>query len=198
MIPTFVVIPTRGRSTLDDCVCSVSQQVNETILIDTSADGVGWHPLPRVRDVGDRNISRWWNHGLLRAARMAHQQYDATEWNVLVLNDDVIVPPGWVHTMTSALREGTADLAYPATWHKITGYAFVLRGESRIRADESLVWWYGDDDIQFQAEASGGVVTVDAPVEHRHPDEDTQADPELVAQTHLDAKTFEQKWGRMP
>jgi glycosyltransferase involved in cell wall biosynthesis len=199
VIPTFAIIPTRGRDTLDECIAAVADQVDTVIVVDTSTDGLDRYLA--IRDRGDRNISRWWNRGFLRARRLAVQGLQEAQpgvWNVVVLNDDVIVPPGWVDTMTGALRTGTADLAYPGMQHKITGYAFVLRGESRILADESLVWWFGDDDIEFQARAAGGVVTVHAPVDHRYPDHDTQADPALLAQTELDAKTFETKWGRMP
>jgi hypothetical protein len=199
VIPTFAIIPTRGRDTLDECIAAIAVQVDTVIVVDTSTDGLDRYLA--IRDRGsrsERNISRWWNKGFRRAARLAHQEYQATQWNVVVLNDDVIVPLGWTATVIGALRAGTSDLAYPDMQHKITGYAFVLRGESRILADESLVWWFGDDDIEFQARAAGGVVTVHAPVDHRYPDHNTQADPDLLEQTELDAKTFWMKWGRMP
>lgn len=198
MIPTYAIIPSRGRDTLDECIDAIEPQVTAVILVDTSADGLHYPQLEIRRDKHPRNISRWWNDGIIRANRLAWQDHHAKEWNHVVLNDDVIVPAGWVDTMNTALRTGTADLAYPNMWHKITGYAFMLRAETGIRADEDLVWWFGDDDIEYQARQRGGVVAVHAPVDHRYPDHQTQADAELVAQTDLDAKTFVAKWGRMP
>jgi glycosyltransferase involved in cell wall biosynthesis len=202
VIPTYAVIPTRGRDTLDECLVAVGDQVDAVIVVDTEGKFgrhlPGWAAVEYIRDLGPRNISHWWNQGIKRANRLAWQECEATEWNIVVLNDDVIVPSGWVSAMTSALRAGTADLAYVAAWHKITGYAYMLRGESGLRADESLVWWYGDDDLEFQARTAGGVVRVHAPVDHRYPDRDTNADPELLAQTQIDAKTFEAKWSRLP
>ncbi|MEU0467300.1 hypothetical protein ABZ215_25135 [Amycolatopsis sp. NPDC006131] len=170
------------------------------ILVDTGAAT----PLPdtgtpHIRDDRQpRNISRWWNLGIRRANRLAQQDHDATEWNIVVLNDDCIVPAGWVSAMSTEMRASSATLAYPRMWHKITGYAFMLRGEHQLRADETLVWWYGDDDLEYQARAAGGVAVVATMVDHRHPDEQTYADPELMAQAERDAKTFQAKWGRMP
>jgi hypothetical protein len=188
VIPTYVVIPTRGRDTLDECAAAIASQVDGVVLIDTSpAAGdlpIGVHTaLYRIHYRGDRNISRWWNLGFTATDAAPGT---GRQWNVVVLNDDVIVPPGWVETMTIALRAGTADLVYPENASgKIAGYAFVLRGESRLLADESLAWWYGDDDLEFQARAGGGAVAV-------------YADPELQAQAAKDRERFAEKWGQLP
>jgi hypothetical protein len=82
---------------------------------------------------------------------------------------------------------------------RITGYAFMLRGEAGLRADESLVWWAGDDDLGLQAQAAGGALLVPGiPVEHRAPDVQTNASPVLTAQAGRDMDTFVAKWGVRP
>lgn len=198
MITTYAVIPTRGRDTLWECVEAIRPQVDAVILVDTgSPDHLAQYGyLEIVRDDGPRNISRWWNLGLDHAVKVAG---NAPAWNVAVLNDDVIVPPDWIARVTSALRASSGTLAYPDTQYKITGFAFVLAGELGIRADERFVWWYGDDDIQFQAAQHGTVVTVpNAAVEHRYRSVQTYESVELIQQTERDRESFVAKWGRMP
>lgn len=197
MIPSYAVIPTRGRDTLRECVEAIESQVDAVILVDTGSPDYlrGYRDHEIVRDGGRRNISRWWNTGMDCVDKLAG---DGPCWDVVVLNDDVVVPSGWVAVMSAEMRSTAASLAYPRMWHKITGYAFMLRGEDQLRADETMVWWYGDDDLEYQARKRGGVAVVQAPVDHRYPDVQTQSDPELVTQTHRDRATFEAKWGCPP
>ncbi|GAA3852384.1 hypothetical protein GCM10023084_03260 [Streptomyces lacrimifluminis] len=223
------VIPTRDRhDMLDDCINSVISQVDRIIVLDNLSnppiDPEPWHGKIIVVSVpiDPPNISALWNVGLLHAD-FASGRTDARgltvfddAWDIAVLNSDVVVPPGWIDTLSAAMRSTTAVLAYPDQHggqrqilhtraepidlrQRITGFAFMLRGEHGLRFDEDLAWWFGDDSADWTAREQGGALLVPGiPVEHRAPNISTNERPELVAQTGRDRETFQQKWGRTP
>lgn len=220
------VIPTRDRhSMLADCINSVVDQVDRAIIIDNLSqppiEPGPWDGKVAVvsAPIDPPNISTLWNIGLQRAANAAqgaHPTGEHVEWDVAVLNSDVVVPPGWVEAMSNAMRAAHATLAYPDQHggrelvlhtkaepidlrQRITGYAYMLRGEMGLRLDESMAWWYSDDDLDWNARISGGALLVPGhPVEHRAPNISTHERPELLAQTGRDRETFARKWGRTP
>jgi hypothetical protein len=216
------VIPTRDRhDMLTDCIDSVVAQVDSVFVIDNlSSPPIDPDPWAgRVHTVrvpmDPPNISVLWNVGLELAASAA-LQLCAKQWDVTVLNSDVIAPAGWVDTLAQAMRSTTAVLAYPdqhggtrQILHtrpepvdlrtRITGYAYMLRGEHGLRLDESMAWWYSDDDLDWCARQQGGALLVPGiPVEHRAPNTSTNERPELQAQAALDRQTFITKWGKAP
>lgn len=223
--PTWAVVPSDGRASLLDCISSLHHQVDGVIVVVNGADRdrvtravETLEPLgvTAVHDPGtDRNISRWWNLGIDRAARLALRTGAGT-WNTLVVNDDTTAPANLTATLASALRATGAAMAYPnqhdsheTVWraaepvnlaHRITGFCFLLRGENRLlRADENLVWWYGDDDLDWRARQQGGAALVSGcAVGHHEPNGYTNAHPELQEQTARDRETFHIKWGRTP
>lgn len=208
---------------LDDLIDSLKEQAYDVIVVANNwqrPDPAGWlesSGLPVVVAEGgdDRNISRWWNIGLDLVAQHAGWM-GATEWNVLVVNDDVVCPPGFVDTLAERMRATSAVLAYPdqaggrqeilhteaapvPLSQRITGYAFMLRGESGLRADESMAWWFSDDSLDWEARERGGALLVPGiPVQHRAPDVQTNASPELTAQAGRDRQTFINRWGKAP
>jgi hypothetical protein len=161
------------------------------------------------------NISTLWNVGL-RVAHARAQNRAEEAWNVLVLNSDVICPPNLVATLNVAMRATGAALAYPDQFGgqklimhtqpgpvdmqtRITGYAFMLRGELVPRFDEQFGWWYGDDDMDWQSRMGGGSILVPGcPVRHLTPNSSTNADSRLAAQTTIDRQRFIAKWGKAP
>ncbi|HSC26847.1 MAG TPA: hypothetical protein VLD67_06210 [Vicinamibacterales bacterium] len=216
------VIPTRDRhDMLADCINSVVDQVDRVIVIDNLSDPpiepdpwdgkVGVAVLP----IDPPNISTLWNVGLALADAAAHRA-GADAWDIAVLNSDVVVPPGWIGKLSTAMRSTTAVLAYPdqhggqqAILHtraepidlrqRITGYAFMMRGEHGLRFDESLAWWFGDDDGDWRAREEGGALLVPGlAVEHRCPNGSMYERPELQEQAGRDRETFQAKWGRTP
>jgi GT2 family glycosyltransferase len=216
------VIPTRDRhDLLADCINSVVEQVDRVIVIDNLSDPPidvePWHG--KVRGVSapldPPNISALWNVGLAVADAAAHRHH-ADEWDIAVLNSDVTVPPGWIHSLSTAMRATTAVLAYPDQHggqrqilhtkaepidlrQRITGYAYMLRGETGLRLDEDLAWWYGDDDLDWRAREQGGALLVPhLAVEHRCPNGSMYERPELGEQADRDRETFRRKWGRTP
>ncbi|MFD1309717.1 glycosyltransferase family 2 protein [Streptomyces kaempferi] len=213
------VIPTRNRhAMLADCINSVVDQVDRVIVVDNESappiDPGPWGGKVGVLRVplDPPNISTLWNVGLHAVAAVA----PTSEWDVAVLNSDVVVPAGWVESLSSAMRATTAVLAYPDQAggreqilhtraepvdlrQRITGYAYMLRGEAGLRLDESMAWWYSDDSLDWEARQQGGALLVPGlAVEHRCPNESTNARQELQEQAGRDRATFITKWGRAP
>lgn len=209
-IPTYAVIPTEGRPCLHDCVAAIRSQVDLTVLVCTNGyDGLNVADV--VAQVLDTdpvpNISRWWNRGLTAIANLAeNKQLD--RWNVLVLNDDTIMDPGSVRTLTDVMRSyAGAELASPTESYeqlltapgmpRIAGWCFALAGERGLRVDEELVWWASENDLDWRARQRGGTVMVPS-VGHRHlhPNGYTVARPDLTEQAGKDMARFVEKWGR--
>jgi hypothetical protein len=213
---------------LRDCVDSVVDQVDAVYVIDNGSqppiDPGQWEPGPGrfvgsvVVEMDPPNISRLWNIGLT-LAEQAHGGAGFHPWepyDVVVLNSDTVVPAGWVDTLSDAMRSTRAAMAYPDQAagtrqilheqagpidlrQRITGYAFMLRGEAGARADESMAWHYSDDDLDWWAREHGGALLVPGvPVVHRDPDGSMRDYPHLAEQAVRDRETFVTKWGRAP
>lgn len=216
------VIPARDRhQMLADCVRSVADQVDRVIVVDNQSTppldtlDLGYRSAVVSAPMDPPNISALWNTGLALADGSALAEF-ATHWDIIVLNSDVIVPPGWVEILSAAMRSTSAVLAYPDQHggsrqilhtkagpidlrQRITGYAYILRGEAGLRLDETMQWWFSDDDIDWRAREAGGALLVPGiPVQHREPNASTNARPELSEQTLKDRDTFARKWGRLP
>lgn len=207
LIPTWAVIPTAGRPCLYECLSAVRNQTDGVVLVvNNGYDGSGSGPVSIMRDSNpEPNISRWWNIGLDAVARRMVDR-EVFQWNVVVLNDDTIMAPGSVDVLADGLRRHVAELAYPGDTERvltapgpdrITGWCFALRGEGGLRADESLKWWAGDNDLDWSARISGGTVTVPG-VKHEHlyPNGYTVSDTRLNEQAGRDMAAFIGKWGR--
>lgn len=225
----IAVIPTRDRHRmLFDAVHSLVGQVDRVIVVDNRSvpyiardtwGMVEWWDqdlmmvIPEPTD--PPNISHLWNLGLVAAAEYAGEML-ADEWDVAVLNSDVVLPRGWMEGMSRAMRSTDAVLAYPDQFHgsqqvlhkvaepvpltqRITGYAHMHRGEAGLRYDETMAWWYSDDDLDWTARQRGGALLVPGlSVEHRDPNGSTNARPDLQIQAGQDRQTFAAKWGRTP
>ncbi len=210
MFLTYTVIPSQGRPCLYDCLAALKAQTAHTFVI--SNGGFEHRALPGVSfvaaDTSELNISRWWNQGLDAVAAAS----DQAPHNVLLLNDDVILAPGSVARLNEALRRTGATLAFATAPHetaeqvfrepgppRITGWCFMLRGEVGLRADETLRWWCGDNDLDWSARRLSGSVAVPG-VERTHlfHNSYTKEHPDLVEQGARDYELFVAKWGRSP
>lgn len=216
------VIPTRNRhDLLADCINSIVDQVDSILVVDNLStppiDPEPWHGRVGVVSlpIDPPNISTLWNVGISLADAQAHRA-GAAQWDIAVLNSDTVIPTGWMGHLSTAMRSTTAVLAYPDQHggtqqilhtraapidlrQRITGYAYLLRGETGMRLDENLAWWYGDDDLDWRAREQGGALLVPGiPVEHRCPNGSMYERPELQEQAGRDRATFEAKWGRTP
>jgi hypothetical protein len=235
MTQTWAVVPTRHRDYdpdgLVECLRAIGEQVTGTVVVDNNdekIDALPWtgSPVFLVHHVEQPpNLSRLYNIGMAAATTFAVEGSVLTSpaedraWNLALLNDDVLVPPGWVQMLSDALRETKAAAAYidragrsryaapqftqtPAAGFgdTMTCWACLVRGEWGIRWDEDLRWWYGDNllDLQCRLE-EGGVVVVpgDVPV-HKHPSKATVESTALSEQAWKDEQTFKEKvkrWG---
>lgn len=216
MNENWVVVTTHNRhAMLDDLLSDLPRA--QTVIVDHRSDPPIEHSeVARViRCDCDPNISHLWNLGINWVAGHAR----GTPYTVTVINDDLRVPPGTLPSLASALHRTNTQIAFPDVhgllkpgeiavrqgepgphnlFHRMTGYCFMLRGDGDLRADESLVWWYGDDDLEWRAEARLGTVRVGgAKVEHLSPNA-SMADPALAAQAVRDRDTFIAKWGVPP
>lgn len=223
--PRYAVIPSNGRTCLNDSIAAIKPQVDRVFVVWTRTGGLNYPAYMFRRDynetllqgvefVGDfteLNISKWWNAGLDEASKAADGDAP-TKWDVAVINDDVIVPEGWFDAVSGTMRQmGTAaacsggygmsvlhnsDMA-PPLQTRMQGFAFILAGELGLRADEQFIWYCGDDDLGRQAAIAGGMVMVPGfHVEHRYPN--GQLTPELHAAIAGDMQRYVDKWGGRP
>lgn len=213
----YAVIPSGfRRAELDAIVDVLVADKVTTFVVDTGyADPLpydtGWF-APGGRNVikdheQPKNISRWWNRGIQAAADVQTWSLPDEEYVVAVLNDDIVIQRGFVPALADAIMYHDVALAFPdvyglqrdqdfhqpSAW-RMSGYAFALRGSVGIRADESLQWWCGDNDIEWQAFQKGGtVLTAAATLKHLYPNSTTTGP--LAEQAGRDRETFKNKWG---
>ncbi|MGI0012087.1 MAG: glycosyltransferase family 2 protein [Nitrososphaera sp.] len=163
------------------------------------------------------HLYRMWNVGLdlIGSLQDAH---DRGAYDVAVLNDDAQLPVGWFDYVASNLRQAPVQpmpviacsdpyghLNAPLFKREPDGnlstrmcpWAFVMRGETNLRADERFHWWWGDTDLDWQACQAGGVLLLPG-----YTTQNTLANStthgELAHQAGLDGQMFSAKWGRRP
>lgn len=235
----YAVIPTHNRPTeLAELLSSIPAIVDVLVIDNASTPPVDWSNLRQPGNPGawtqtirdeeqPPNLSRLWNIGLDWASKQEdiHTECDVDtcaneDYAVAILNDDVVLPSGFLELMAHELKFHGVDIAFPSPVGfpdmlvnrdrpfpglgiRLTGWCFMVRGSSGLRADESLRWWCGDDDLQAQAVRNGrGTVGVVLPpvmrhcLVHRYPDQSTTG--VLREQTERDMTTFVKKWGQRP
>jgi len=160
------------------------------------------------------NLYRLWNVGVdvvnERVETARHKQ-----WDVAIFNDDAIIPDGWFDAVAHGLRAHGVVIASTPTIHetqhdrvltstdsrnfnmRLCPWAFIMRGEVGLRADEQFHWWYGDNDLEWRARDLGGIALLRGPVIiNEHANATTTG--ALAEQAGRDGETFIAKWGRMP
>lgn len=218
--PSYAIILTHNRpELLDRCVRAVHPQVDQVIVVDNASDPPANPPILDDRDnlvlvdiAQPPNLSSLWNWGFREAAILANEAA-ASEWNLVVLCDDAIVPPGWVDIVTAGLRTHnaaaacTGPVASPLVKtapdrdlsRRMPGWAFVLAGEKKIEADERLAWWWCDTHLDWLARQAGGMVMLPGPVvPNERPNDFLVNKPGLAEQAGKDGEMFAQIWGWRP
>jgi GT2 family glycosyltransferase len=215
----FAVVVTHNRPTeLGRCLAAISPQVLQVLVVDNASDPpaeapAGLRNVVVVRDLEQPpNLSRLWNAGLDAVEKYRPEAVDV--WDVAVLNDDAEPPEGWMAAVAGGIRATGAAAGcsvgarHPATvvhgpqapantGTRLHGWAFVIRGETGLRADERLRWWCGDDDLSAKARQAGGLVHVPGfPVPNYHADTTTVG--VLAEQAGRDMQTFVDLWGHRP
>jgi len=218
----LAVITTKGtRQSLVACYTAIATQTDEVFIVHNgmNSDGVlqmreaGAIVMPYLFDWNHFNLSKAWNQGI-RAAGAVARGRGHKEWFTAVLNDDAIVPDGWMDAVVRDMEmqgahAGSSGCHHPGgsfrqstpIMHTDTmrGWAFVLRGSSGITADPQFVWWYGDNDIACQAAKAGGLSRVQGwPVPNLAENESMIQSEWLLEQATEDRSRFEEKWGFLP
>lgn len=172
-----------------------------------------------VRRIAEQppNLSRLWNEGLEYVYHIFSRDWFLNEpgnRDVAILNDDAIASPGWFAHLSGVMRgygaaagsshpfEAAGDRlwgpdAEPSIYTRVTGWAFMLRGELGFRFDEQFQWWCGDDDMSVWARNNGGLVHIGGfPVQNTHANQSTVG--ELAEIAAADMQRFVNKHGRRP
>lgn len=218
-VPRCAIIPTHNRpALLRALVWSLGSQCDHIVVLDNASDppvdeaelgkAAGRARVEVIRDEEQPpNLARFWNAMFERCGSFA--TVTNPRWDVAVLNDDSVVPAGWYDACATALRQHpTAVIAHtdPTTpqllteLHNVGGnrmcpHAFVIRGETGLRADESMMWWYFDSDLDQRARRAGGVLSVRGP-RVINSQANTTTTGVLAEQAERDRKAFEAKWSR--
>lgn len=205
MIPTVAVIPTRYEEARLRALLDVVTPEATPIILDN-----GHEPPIRGDVVDTRGLGLYaqWNLGW----RLAVERYGTV--NIAVLNDDILIHPGTLTMMATALRQQRRiGCVYPdvrtgfarglpsyirltAEWdplggRSMTGFCFMFKGELPLPPfDEGMEWWYGDSEFDESLKAAGyGVARVDhLPIIHVSDSEtnDWARRPELREATERD------------
>lgn len=153
-----------------------------------------------------KNIQRWWNQGIDWIAGWENDNEE--EYVVAILNDDIVIEKGFVPALAGAILfhdvagsfpdiygMGRDFVAHQLNHWRMSGYAFAMRGRLGFRADERLVWWGGDTDLNWRMWLNGGMVTVGGlKLHHLYPNQSTVG--ELAEQAGRDRETFKEIHGR--
>lgn len=125
MTRTFAVVPVRNQSALTIRLlsCLVDEPVDDVLITDNgSTDNTvelirflqrhrTWQGRLHVHAMPTATIYEQWNYGFSRALQRAKREQS----NVLILNNDIQLPAGWVTRMSVVLRDASPDLwaTYP-------------------------------------------------------------------------------------
>jgi hypothetical protein len=190
----WLTIPTgKPRGYLQNIIKDSQIPLDQIVIVHT----IESEPIEGVRNVWDldpHNIQRWWNKGI-DIARANGGDY------IAVLNDDVLLEDNPINTIAQAMKDNEAILGYPHphSGNGLThtaGYCWVLDLKSGLRTDETLRWYFGDDDMLLQAVAIGKVINVPAVVHHLHGVTATNSSKYLVTLAKIDQVYFKEKWGK--
>jgi glycosyltransferase involved in cell wall biosynthesis len=212
------LILAHGRQELlDQTIAAIKPQVDTVMVIDNASDpkltvpkGVGSMYLPEQPPV----LSRFWNIGLEWFVRWYASQDRCQDYDVAVMCDDAIAPPGWFAAVVEAMRETGAVAGSSSPWsqprimkydmdgdirNRMCSWAFIVDGASKVRADESMSWWWFDSDFDIALRRNGGTVLIGThPVPNQQPNYYTVMKPELGEQAGRDRATFVMKHGTAP
>lgn len=221
--PRFAVIPTHNRlDLLVEMIKNMHDEIDCAVIVDNAS-----HPPVTLKDFPDEcrakvhihydeeqppNLYRLWNV----AFEIIKTNLKALKWNVAVFNDDCIIPRGWFDVMSYALRNSAGYSAVSGTmaegWlnhplvktqpdgdlrTRMTPWAFMMRGELNLRADESFRWWWGDTDFDWTLRTNGGIMILPGHVVQNSLANST-THGELMEQAGRDRETFRLKHGWNP
>jgi hypothetical protein len=218
----LAVITTKGtRQSLLACYTAIATQVDDVFIVHNgmTTEGVsqmreaGAIVMPYLYDWDRFNLSRAWTQGI-RSAQAVARGRGFKDWFTAVLNDDAIVPDGWMDAVSQRMMidgaaAGSSGCHYPGGSLRLStpimhvdtmrGWAFILRGPVGLMPDPRFVWWYGDNDLACQAAKAGGLVRIPGyEVPNLQENQSMVQDAWLMEQAGEDRQRFEAKWGFLP
>lgn len=135
------------------------------------------------------NIQKWWNIGIKFAEKRGAKF-------VAVLNDDVWIAEGSLQAMATEALLQQVPLVFPFPHTgKLAGYCWVLNLGFKVRPDNRFKWWYGDNDLQMQAQKLKKYIYVPVEVKHLESGTLTKEIPLLQKFAEKDHYKFIYKWG---
>lgn len=185
----------------------------------TDPEMVEWLSAQGVAEVFSApgvGISQMWNAGIAEAITRHRGLAD-----VVFLNNDLRLHPGFLRRLVGGLRSGPLLMAVSGNYDGrhgtgvvpvrgicanrydgtggLAGFAFALRSEwiaSGFRFDESMAWWYSDNDLCLSIEKAGGWygVAVDAGCDHLDGGSKTERPSDWDEVVAADRAAFEAKW----
>jgi hypothetical protein len=217
----YAVIPTHNRPAyLYNLVRQLAGSCDTVVIIDNASDPPVEHTnfgddvnVLVIRDQEQPpNLARLWNVGLAAVHALEAPTSDA--WDVAILNDDVELPSGWYDYVAGALRSHDVIAAsgdaygnvkaplvrrdkHSSLGTRMCPWAFVIRGECGVEADEQLRWWWQDTDIEWRLAITGGVVVMPGYVA-KNLGANSTTHGLLAEQAGRDGETFARKWGQRP
>lgn len=188
------------------------------VVVGNGEDPPTAEEIPGATVLTDRepvyNMPRWWNKGLNHVStRNQNKNYE-----VFIFGSDTMAENRVVVRLAEVLRERNLAATCPDRYgvipagevvfedrlerirdmrYRMTGYAFVLRGELELRADPKFRSWYIDDDLEWQARERGGTGMVGG-LRVGHPLNGSPLSPMLQRWAAEDREKFRAKWGDYP
>lgn len=218
---SYAIVLTHNRpELLERCLIAISPQVDKVVVVDNASDPparLGSDSWPSnfilyEDPLQPPNLAYLWNQQFDRIASWEAFQR-GEQWDIAVLCDDAIAPPDWFATVRAGMREHGAAAAFTSDrpfaqvkrepdndiYGRMVGHAFVVAGEKQLRANETMLWWYLDTDMDFQARLAGGMANIPGPIVYNEqPNYWTNAKHELGTQAGLDREAFRAYWGSVP
>lgn len=167
------------------------------------------YPLPGF------NLSAWWNYGIDFVRTSTRKPCE-----IFVFNADCYTTLEDVETLAQNLRRYNLSVVgpdqgrictsevhierrlqpIPDKRYRLPGYAFMFAGESNIRLDANIRFWYNDDDLEWLGRSLDGVglvrdVYVDHPLSGNL---SCRMNPMLRGFAEEDREYFHDKWGSYP
>jgi GT2 family glycosyltransferase len=193
---------------------------NRVIVVSNGEEPILSGEVPSARviqypDNGNFNLSAWWNYGIDYVRTHATDEYE-----IFVFNADCYTTPNTVEKLRSVMRLHDLSVVGPDQCqvaqgpvhvetnlhpvydkrYRLTGYAFMIAGESGIRCDENIRFWYNDDDIEWQGRSLKGTGLVQG-LRVDHPaagNLSCSMGPLLQQYAREDREYFRNKWGAYP
>lgn len=187
----WLVIPTANRFKYLNQIFKNSLISKKNIVLIRTVDG----PIfDEVNNIFIRNkeinIHKWWNIGIDYAENHGAKL-------VAVLNDDVRISPGSLQAIAFEVLAQNAALGFPYPHSgRLAGYCWILNLSSKVRPDERFRWWYGDNDLQMQAQSTSKYIYVSAEVTHLEGGDLTEKSDYLKILAEKDHLTFLEKWSK--